>query len=153
VGVQEKGQKARTAAFLVLMIFYAFFWFAFHQVGSSVNVFANQRTNRFVYGWETPATWFQAFYVLMLLLFTPILRLLLSKQRGSSPLAARSGVALILVGIAFGILAQAGRLNAEGAETAAKAAAGVEARLSAEAAKPGLGTGLTPAAKTLPLNT
>jgi POT family proton-dependent oligopeptide transporter len=153
VGVQEKGQKAATAAFLVLMIFYAFFWFAFHQVGSSVNVFANQRTNRFVYGWETPTTWFQAFYVLLLLLFTPVLRLVISKQRGSSSLAARAGVGLILVGIAFGILSHAGRLNAEAAETAAKAAAEVEARLSAEAAKPGIGTGLTLAAKALPLNT
>ena len=45
---------------LVLFVFAAIFWAAFEQAPTSLQLFANDFTDRSIFGWEMPATWFQA---------------------------------------------------------------------------------------------
>ncbi len=43
---QEKHERGPTAALFIIALFVIFFWYAFEQAGSSMNVFAQQRTDR-----------------------------------------------------------------------------------------------------------
>ena len=44
--IQEKHERGPTAALFIIAFFVIFFWYAFEQAGSSMNVFAQQRTQR-----------------------------------------------------------------------------------------------------------
>ena len=61
-------ERRRILAIAIITVFVVFFWLAFEQVGSSLNVFAAHRTDRVLEGWagrmlpggEIPAAWFQS---------------------------------------------------------------------------------------------
>ncbi|RMD64481.1 MAG: MFS transporter [Planctomycetota bacterium] len=46
VSIQEKHERGPTTALFIIAFFVIFFWYAFEQAGSSLNVFAQQRTDR-----------------------------------------------------------------------------------------------------------
>lgn len=48
------------------------FWTAFEQAGSSLNVFAKESTDRSLFGWEFPASYFQSVNPLAILVFAPV---------------------------------------------------------------------------------
>ena len=73
VAIQQPGEKGPTAAIFLFMIFNAFFWLAFEQAGSTLNVFAKENTDRSLFGWEVPATWFQSINAALILLLAPSL--------------------------------------------------------------------------------
>jgi proton-dependent oligopeptide transporter, POT family len=119
ISVQDKGQRASTAALLIIMVFYALFWMGFHQLGSTVNVFAERGIDRQLYGWKIPVTWFQAFNVLLILFLAPGLTRLQSSwsKNGRAPTQATNiGISLFALGIGFAFLVWAARLNADGAK-------------------------------------
>jgi POT family proton-dependent oligopeptide transporter len=86
---------------------------AFEQVGSSLNLFAAQRTDRTVHGWlaalvprsEIPAAWFQAVNPLFVLLLAPLMARLWARlaRRGPST-AAKMAIGLVLLGSAYLIM-------------------------------------------------
>jgi POT family proton-dependent oligopeptide transporter len=91
-------------------VFVVFFWLAFEQVGSSLNLFAAQRTNRAVSGWlaglvprgEVPAAWFQAVNPLFVLLLAPLMASLWQSLGTRAPSTqAKMALGLILLGLAY----------------------------------------------------
>lgn len=62
----------RMAVIVILAVFGISFWVAFEQAGSSLNVFALESTNRFIGGYEFPATWYQSVNPLVIVLFGPV---------------------------------------------------------------------------------
>ena len=67
---KEDWQKI--AVVFILAFFSIFFWTVFEQKGASLNLFAKYHINRVVFGWEIPATWFQSFNPLFIVLFAPL---------------------------------------------------------------------------------
>lgn len=62
-------EKKRVGVIFVLFVFAAIFWGAFEQAPTSLNLFANDFTDRSIFGWEMPATWFQSvnsFFIIVL---------------------------------------------------------------------------------------
>jgi POT family proton-dependent oligopeptide transporter len=49
------------------------FWAAYEQQGNTLALWADSETDRRVFGWEFPASWFQALNPLLIFLLTPIL--------------------------------------------------------------------------------
>lgn len=49
-------EKKRVGVIFVLFVFAAIFWGAFEQAPTSLNLFANDFTDRSIFGWEMPAT-------------------------------------------------------------------------------------------------
>ncbi|MGH7526391.1 MAG: peptide MFS transporter [Gemmatimonadales bacterium] len=103
-------EQSRIAAIAVVLFFGVFFWLAFEQVGSSLNVFAAQRTDRTVTGLiaglmprgEIPAAWFQSVNPVFVLLLAPIVALLwrrLGPRQPSPP--AKMVIGLGLLGLAY----------------------------------------------------
>jgi len=97
-------QKRRIGAIAILGFFNIFFWSAFEQAGTSMNLFAEERTRRVFGGWEMPAPWFQSINALAIMLFAPVFAGLWTRlaARGREPSTPRKFVlALILVAAGF----------------------------------------------------
>lgn len=116
-------ERQRISALAVITVFVVFFWLAFEQVGSSLNVFAAQRTDRLVAGWlsrmlpngEIPAAWFQAVNPLFVLLLAPLMASLwqrLGRQAPSTP--GKMALGLILLGLAYVVMVVAAARSDEG---------------------------------------
>ncbi|MGB2579489.1 POT family proton-dependent oligopeptide transporter [Elusimicrobium simillimum] len=65
-------EKMKVLVIFILAFFVIFFWTAFEQSGAALNLFAYEHTNRMLFGWEVPATWFQSLNPVFVVLFAPI---------------------------------------------------------------------------------
>ena len=64
-----KVEKDRILVILISFLLIIVFWGAFEQAGGLMNIYALQKTDRFLLGWEVPASWFQsvnAFFIITL---------------------------------------------------------------------------------------
>jgi POT family proton-dependent oligopeptide transporter len=98
-------ERKRSGAIMVLFLASAVFWASYEQAGSSLSLFAERSTNRVVFGFDFPASWFQfvpSFFVMILAPVFAWLWIALDKWEPSSP--AKFAWALVLGGIAFAIL-------------------------------------------------
>jgi POT family proton-dependent oligopeptide transporter len=95
----------RLVAIIVLFVAASFFWGAYEQAGSSLNLFAQEFTNRVVWGFEFPASWFQFVPALFVIIQAPIFAWLwmrLDKRQPSSP--TKFALGLIFVGLGFVVM-------------------------------------------------
>jgi POT family proton-dependent oligopeptide transporter len=100
-------QKRQIAAIGILAIFNIFFWSAFEQAGTSMNLFAEERTRRTFFGWLMPAPWFQSVNALSIMLFAPVFAALWTRlaARGREPSTPHKFVwALVLVALGFAVM-------------------------------------------------
>jgi POT family proton-dependent oligopeptide transporter len=111
-------ERKRVAVIFVLFVFAAIFWAAFEQAPTSLNLFANDFTNRTIFGWEVPATWFQSINSAFIIILAPVFAALwvAMSKRGielSDPAKFAMGLAMAGVGFAIMIVA-ANQLVASG---------------------------------------
>ena len=62
-------ERDRVKVLLISFLMIIVFWGAFEQAGGLMNLYAKQKTDRFLMGWEIPASWFQslnAFFIVTL---------------------------------------------------------------------------------------
>lgn len=102
-----KEEKQRIAVIFILIFFTFFFRAAFEQAGSSLTFFADEETNRNIFGWEMPASWFQVLNPFYVVIFAPIfskfwIGLARTKVNPSAPMKFAWG--LFLTGIGFVVL-------------------------------------------------
>ncbi|GFR86954.1 dipeptide/tripeptide permease [Elysia marginata] len=64
--VEKDRIKVLILAFVLIIIFFG----AFEQAGGLMNLYAKQKTDRFIVGWEVPAAWFQALNSLFIILLS-----------------------------------------------------------------------------------
>ena len=109
-----KEEKDRVVAIIVVVFFVAFFWLAFEQAGSSLNIFAQQKTHRAVGGWlgsivpngQIPAAWFQSVGPFFILTLAPVFAMLwnrLGTRQPSTPVKMTWG--LFFLGLGFVVIA------------------------------------------------
>jgi POT family proton-dependent oligopeptide transporter len=117
-------ERKRILALAIITVFVVFFWLAFEQVGSSLNLFAAQRTDRVVTGrlaallpeGEIPAAWFQAVNPLFVLILAPALARLWQALGPKSPSThAKMALGLVLLGLAYLVMVQGAALSDQGA--------------------------------------
>jgi POT family proton-dependent oligopeptide transporter len=65
-------EKKRVGVIMVLFLFAAIFWSAFEQAPTSLNLFAQDFTNRTIFGWEMPTLWLQSANSLFVILLAPV---------------------------------------------------------------------------------
>ncbi len=106
-----KVERLRILVIFIISFFVIFFWSAFEQAGASLTFFADEQTNRNIFGWEMPASYFQSFNAIFVVTLAPLFALLWSLlgKRGvepSSPVKQAIGLFLLSMGylvIAFGV--------------------------------------------------
>lgn len=99
-------ERARLVVVVIIMIFVVFFWMCFEQAGASLTFFAKEQTDRTVFGWEMPASYFQSFNAGYIVLLAPIFALLWSKlaSKGiepSAPMKQAMGLGFLALGFLF----------------------------------------------------
>lgn len=107
----NKHERSRIWVIFILAFFVIFFWSAFEQAGASLTYFADKQTDRNVFGWEMPASWFQSINPLGIIILAPLFSMLWvalakKKREPASPLKMAIGLFLLCLGyivIAFGV--------------------------------------------------
>lgn len=88
----------------VYMFFNAMFWIAFEQAGTSINVFTEQKTDRVLFGWEVPATWFQSINAGLIFMLAPLFATLWTRlgRRNLNPgQPIKIALGLLFVGLGY----------------------------------------------------
>ena len=62
----------KIGALVVLCVLNIVFWATYEQQGNTMALWADNDTNRMIFGWEMPASWYQAFNPLMIMILTPV---------------------------------------------------------------------------------
>lgn len=103
-GTNGKTQWSRVSVILVLAVFHVIFWSGFEQAGGTFNLFAQENTNRIVFGWDVPASWFQALNPVFIVILAPLFSMMWIKlsEIGNNPRTPfKFSFGLLLVGIGF----------------------------------------------------
>lgn len=106
-----KLEKERIWVIYIVAFFVIFFWAAFEQAGASLTFFAEEQTNRNLFGSEIPASYFQSINAVAIVIFAGIFVALwtyLGKKgkEPASPYKQSIGLLLLAIGylvIAFGV--------------------------------------------------
>lgn len=106
-----KPEKSRIWVIYIAAFFVIFFWSAFEQAGASLTFFADEQTNRNLFGWTVPASYFQSINAVAIVIFAPLFAALwtmLNKRNRepASPYKQAYGLALLSLGylvIALGV--------------------------------------------------
>jgi POT family proton-dependent oligopeptide transporter len=117
LGGLDAVERKRVSAIFVLFVFSALFWAGFEQAGSSLNLVADELTDRTIGAWEMPASWLQSVNALMIILLAPVfawlwIRLGARNREPSSP--AKFTLGLIFLGLGFGVMILAAQRAAGG---------------------------------------
>jgi POT family proton-dependent oligopeptide transporter len=104
-------EKDRILVIYIIAFFVIFFWMAFEQAGASLTFFAQEQTDRVLFGWNMPASLFQIFNALFIVVLAPVAVAIWSwlGSRGkepASPVKQSMGLAFLALGylfIAYGV--------------------------------------------------
>ncbi len=115
----DTAEKKRIAVILVLFIFATIFWSAFEQAPTSLNLFAQDFTDRNLFGWEVPITWLQSVNSFFVITLAPVFAALwvTMARRGhelSSP--AKFAFGLLFAGLGFYLMVLAANAVISGGE-------------------------------------
>jgi POT family proton-dependent oligopeptide transporter len=104
-----KNEKDGILALLIVAMFVVFFWAAYEQAGSSMNLFALNNTQRSLFGYEFPASWFQSVNPAMILVMGPAFAWLWTKlakigKEPSTVIKMGLGFLLLSAGFVFMVL-------------------------------------------------
>ncbi|MBI4964032.1 MAG: peptide MFS transporter [Desulfomonile tiedjei] len=82
-----KTEKNSLWGLLVVCLISVAFWAAYEQQGNTIALWADVNTDRHIFGWEFPASWFQSLNPAFVFLFTPLVMTFWSRQsrRGKEP--------------------------------------------------------------------
>ena len=98
-----KIETQRITVIFILAFFVIFFWGAFEQAGASLTLFADRQTERTLFGWEMPASYFQSVNPLAVIALAPIMTIVWGflyarKLEPSSPKKMAIGLGLVAMG-------------------------------------------------------
>jgi POT family proton-dependent oligopeptide transporter len=97
----------RIAVVLIISVFVIFFWMGFEQAGGTMNLFADQQTDRHVWGWEVPASWFQSVNPLFIVILAPLFSWIWARNDSSRfgiSTPAKMALGMIVLGLGFVIM-------------------------------------------------
>jgi POT family proton-dependent oligopeptide transporter len=95
-------ERGRIVMIALYFLSAALFWGVFEQAGSTLNLFALEKTNNVAFGWTFPSTWWQSVNAVLIVTIAPIMALLWLKLGNRQPATpTKFAVGLIGVGIGF----------------------------------------------------
>lgn len=104
-------EKQKIWVIFIIAFFVIFFWSAFEQAGASLTYFAQEQTDRRLFGMELPASYFQSINAIAIVIFAPVFAILWTRlgkmnREPSSPVKQALGLFLLALGyliIALGV--------------------------------------------------
>jgi POT family proton-dependent oligopeptide transporter len=111
-------ERNRVLAIFIVAFFVVFFWMAYEQAGSSMNLFADRHTRLSIGAFTFPSSWFQAVNPLFILAFAPLFASAWVSlgRRGKEPSTAfKMVIGLAFLGTGFLFMVAAGNFADTGA--------------------------------------
>jgi POT family proton-dependent oligopeptide transporter len=109
----SREERDRVLAIIIVVVFSTFFWLASEQAGSSLNLFALERTHRSVTGfvgrllpnYEVPTAWFQSATPFFVVTLSPLFGLLWERLGERQPsTATKMAYGLLLLSLGYMII-------------------------------------------------
>jgi POT family proton-dependent oligopeptide transporter len=102
-------ERKRVFALFIVVFFVIFFWAAYEQAGSSMNLFADKNTNLQVGSFAVPSSWFQSVNPFVILVFAPAFAAMWTslgrrRREPSTALKMVLGLALLATGFVFMVI-------------------------------------------------
>jgi proton-dependent oligopeptide transporter, POT family len=102
-------ERKRVIALFIVVFFVIFFWAAYEQAGSSMNLFADKNTDLHAGSFLVPSSWFQSVNPAAILIFAPVFAGLWTSlgRKGREPSTALKmvlGLALLATGFLFMVI-------------------------------------------------
>ncbi len=97
----------RIGVIVVSRLFSVLFWMGFEQSGGTLNIFADQKTDRVFFGREVTTEAFQSINPIFIIAMAPVFAALwtdLARRRIMIPSVAKQGLGLILLGCSFVVM-------------------------------------------------
>lgn len=107
-----KIEKDRVIVLLISFLIIIVFWGAFEQAGGLLNIYAQDKIDRHIFGFEMPATWFQSFNAFFIIVFGTIVAGFWARRRlkgKESSTLLKMGVGTIIMGLGFLLMAGASK--------------------------------------------
>jgi len=101
-------EKKRLAVIVWLFLLVAVFWSGFEQAGSSMNLFTRDLTNRVLFGFEMPASWFQTINAFFIVAMAPLFGSVwtwLAKRNANPSIPVKFALGLFGLAAGFFVLA------------------------------------------------
>ena len=106
-GGLDGGEIKRVIVIVFLFLAAAMFWSGFEQAGSSLNLFAERYTDREMFGWLMPTSWFQSINSMFIIILAPVfgwLWVALSRAKMELSMPFKFGLGLVQLGLGFLVL-------------------------------------------------
>src|SRR5690606_8055230 len=114
-----KIEKDRVIVLFISFLLVIVFWGAFEQAGGLMNIYASEKTNRMLMGWEVPASWFQSLNAMFIIIFGTVVAAYWAKRKLKGKVSTslfKMCLGLIIMGTGFFFMtAAAAQFNSEGA--------------------------------------
>ena len=114
-------ERNHTLVIVVLFITSAVFWSGFEQAGSSLNLFADRYTDRMVFGFEIPASWFQSlnpFYIVVLAPVFAAVWVKLARRQLDPSMPGKFAIGLFILGLGLLVMVAAAKIVVAGNQAA-----------------------------------
>lgn len=104
----SKVERDRILVLYVAAFFVVFFWAAFEQAGASLTFFAEEQTNRQLFGMTIPASYFQSVNAVAVVILAPIIAAIwvaLDKRNAEPNSLLKQSMGLIILAIGYAVIA------------------------------------------------
>lgn len=113
-----KVEKDRVVVLFISFLLVIVFWGAFEQAGGLMNIYASEKTNRILMGWEIPASWFQSLNAMFIIFLGTSVAAYWANRKLKGKVATglfKMIVGLIIMGMGFFFMtAAAGQYESNG---------------------------------------
>ncbi len=99
-----KIEKDRVIVLFISFLLVIVFWGAFEQAGGLMNIYAKEKTNRMLMGWEIPASWFQSLNAMFIIFLGTSVAAYWAKKKLKGKVATslyKMIIGLIIMGTGF----------------------------------------------------
>lgn len=100
----NKVEKDRIVVLFISFLLVIVFWGAFEQAGGLMNIYASEKTNRMLLGWEVPASWFQSLNAMFIIIFGTVVASYWAKRKLKGKVSSglfKMIIGLIIMGAGF----------------------------------------------------
>jgi POT family proton-dependent oligopeptide transporter len=113
-----KVEKDRVIVLFISFILVIVFWGAFEQAGGLMNIYASEKTDRMLMGWEVPASWFQSLNAMFIIILGTTVAAYWARRKLKGKISTslfKMCLGLIIMGIGFFFMtAAAAQFNSDG---------------------------------------
>ncbi|MBX9917833.1 MAG: MFS transporter [Nitrosomonas sp.] len=101
-------EKKRIGVIYILAFFVIFFWAAFEQAGASLTFFAEEQTDRNLFGTEIPTSFFQSINAVLIIILAPLFALIwtfLGRRNWEPSSPAKQALGLLFLSLGYCVIA------------------------------------------------